>query len=457
MFVLIWVTHLFVRSSNADTGLSQKPTVMVPPLTEGEQTTLTCTAPGLCSGSDPEISWMWRGAGEKDSHITGNITANQGRTSTLTFNPSARHHGTEVTCKLNTTAQRLTCKVSFRGEATTEETALECDLENVEPDFRGRVSLLEPDLSHNNCSIIINDLKESDSGLYQIRVGGTYKGKEDGFTFVSKATVAVPGLSQKPTMMVPPLTEGQQTTLTCTAPGLCSGSDPKITWTWRGAGEKDPHITGNITANQGRTSNLTFNPSAEHHGTEVTCKVSFRGNMTTEETVTLNVSYVKELKISGNTAVKMGGALNLTCSVDSLPASDITWTKSGSDKNLSEKDETEAQKHSGSASLIIHNMSAGDFGQYSCTAKHLNNTLMKTVDVTDAEKPVTIGTTTVRMVPLLTIAIISLIVNVAFIICFVFLWNSRKMVKPNEEDRTYMSLQKTDTSPQYDVIGQPLN
>ncbi|GLD53069.1 sialic acid-binding Ig-like lectin 5 [Lates japonicus] len=152
--------------------------------------------------------------------------------------------------------------------------------------------------------IIINDLKTSDSGSYKLRDGGT-KRKKDGFTFESKATVTVTGLSQKPTVMVPPLTEGQQTTLTCTAPGLCSGSDPKITWTWRGAGEKDPHITGNITANQGRTSNLTFNPSAEHHGTEVTCKVSFRGNMTTEETVTLNVSYVKELKINGNTAVKM--------------------------------------------------------------------------------------------------------------------------------------------------------
>uniref|UniRef100_A0A4W6C056 Ig-like domain-containing protein n=1 Tax=Lates calcarifer TaxID=8187 RepID=A0A4W6C056_LATCA len=162
--------------------------------------------------------------------------------------------------------------------------------ENVEPDFRGRVSLLEPDLSHNNCSIIINDLKTSDSGLYQLRVGGTYKGKEDGFTFESKANVTVTGLSQKPTVMVPPLTEGQQTTLTCTAPGLCSGSDPKITWMWRGAGEKNSPITGNITTNQGQTSTLTFNPSAEHHGTNLTCKVRFKWAVITKETVTLNVT-----------------------------------------------------------------------------------------------------------------------------------------------------------------------
>ncbi|KAL7378391.1 hypothetical protein ABVT39_012849 [Epinephelus coioides] len=113
--------------------------------------------------------------------------------------------------------------------------------------------------------------------------------------------------------MIPPLTEGQQTTLTCT--------DPEITWMWGGAGETDSHITGNITAvktedltavTQRHSSTLTLNPSAKHHGTDVTCKVSFTNNITTEETVTLNVTYVKEVKITGNTSVK-----------EAL----ITWTK----------------------------------------------------------------------------------------------------------------------------------
>lgn len=96
--------------------------------------------------------------------------------------------------------------------------------------------------------------------------------------------------------MIPPLAEGQQTTLTCTAPGLCSGSVPTITWMWRGAGENGSHITGNITTEtltafkQRHSSTLTFNFSAEHHGTEVTCKVNFMGDTTTEETVTLNVT-----------------------------------------------------------------------------------------------------------------------------------------------------------------------
>ncbi|XP_062421542.1 sialic acid-binding Ig-like lectin 14 [Pungitius pungitius] len=168
----------------------------------------------------------------------------------------------------------------------------------VQSGFMGRVSLLQPDLKQKNCSIIINDLTESDSGSYQLRL---LKGNTDTYQSSSKVNISVKGLTQKPTVGIPPLAEGQQTTLSCTAPGLCSGSDPEITWTWRGAGEKDCPITGSITAvktehltcvTRRRSSTLTFNPSAEHHGTNVTCKVSFTNNITTEETVTLNVTYL---------------------------------------------------------------------------------------------------------------------------------------------------------------------
>uniref|UniRef100_A0A3Q1HPH1 Ig-like domain-containing protein n=1 Tax=Anabas testudineus TaxID=64144 RepID=A0A3Q1HPH1_ANATE len=195
--------------------------------------------------------------------------------------------------------------------------------EKIEPEFKGRVSLLEPDVSKKNCSIIINDLRESDSGSYQLRVNGNRNGNTDGFTFTSTANITVTGIN------IPPLIEGHQTTLTCTAPGLCSGSVPEITWT-----------TETLTAvTQRHSSTLTFNTSTEHHSTEVTCKVNFNGSKTITETVTLNVTLsvfvfnsflldVKNLNISGPTTVKPGDTLNLTCSVDSFPASSMTWTKS---------------------------------------------------------------------------------------------------------------------------------
>uniref|UniRef100_A0AAZ1XI16 Ig-like domain-containing protein n=1 Tax=Oreochromis aureus TaxID=47969 RepID=A0AAZ1XI16_OREAU len=165
--------------------------------------------------------------------------------------------------------------------------------------FEGRVSSLEPDVSQKNCSIIINDLKESDSGSYQLRVHGVLNGKQDAFTFIPRVNVSVKGLSQKPTVMIPTLTEGQQATLTCTAPGLCSGSVPEITWTWRGAGGTESYITGNSTdfktenltdVTQRHSSTFTFNPSAEHHDTSVTCNINFTGGESTEKTLTVNVT-----------------------------------------------------------------------------------------------------------------------------------------------------------------------
>ncbi|KAM8869575.1 sialic acid-binding Ig-like lectin 14 [Spinachia spinachia] len=248
---------------------------------------------------------------------------------------------------------------------------------NVQPGFTGRVSLLEPDVSRRNCSIVINDLTESDSGSYQLRVNGLNNERDDGLKFSQKVTISVKGLTQKPTVGIPPLTEGQQATLSCTAPGLCSGWDPEIRWTWRGAGEKDSRITGNVTAvktehltsvARRRSSTFTVVPSAEHHGTHVTCEVRFPNDITTEETVTLNVTFFP----------------------------------------------------------TFHNQTHDQHG--ACA-----------------------------QLPWMVVAVISLIVNIICVILLMFLWSTRKKVTPNQEDPTYMTLQKTDQSPEYDVIARPLN
>uniref|UniRef100_A0A3Q4HE83 B-cell receptor CD22 n=1 Tax=Neolamprologus brichardi TaxID=32507 RepID=A0A3Q4HE83_NEOBR len=241
----------------------------------------------------------------------------------------------------------------------------------VQSGFKGRVSRLEPDVSQKNCSIIINDLKESDSGFYQLRVTGVLNGKQDGYSFflgIVDLYVFPLGIEQKPKVMIPTLTEGQQATLTCTAPGLCSGSAPQITWTWRGAGGTESYITGNSTdyktenltnVTRRHISTLTFNPSAEQHNTNVTCKIHFTSDVTAEKTSGLNVNYVKEVNITGVTTVRDGESLNLTCNLHSFPPSLIIWSKLGSNEKL--------HTDTGSANLVITNVTAGDAGQYVCT------------------------------------------------------------------------------------------
>lgn len=67
---------------------------------------------------------------------------------------------------------------------------------NVQSGFNGRVSLLDPDLSQGNCSIIICDLVESDSGSYQIGLAGIPFGKPR-ITFSPRTTLSVKGMKTR--------------------------------------------------------------------------------------------------------------------------------------------------------------------------------------------------------------------------------------------------------------------
>ncbi|XP_041728118.1 sialic acid-binding Ig-like lectin 5 [Coregonus clupeaformis] len=196
-------------------------------------------------------------------------------------------------------------------------------------------------------------------------------------------------LTQKPSVLTPPLTEGEPATLTCTTPGICSGTPPNITWRWRGTGDNITELRDNTTIQKredltsittSHFSTLTFTPSAEHHNMKVTCQVTFQKKRQIEETVTLNVTYVKDPQITGNKTVKEDGTLGLTCSVDSYPPSDITWSKNGTSAPL--------QNYTGNATLTISNVTREHAGEYVCTAQHLNRTMTASTVVTVMYHPV---------------------------------------------------------------------
>ncbi|XP_074540300.1 sialic acid-binding Ig-like lectin 14 [Halichoeres trimaculatus] len=337
------------------------------------------------------------------------------------------------------------------------------DSRKVQSGFRGRVKQLEPNISQNNCSIIINDLTASDSGSYQLRVNGyNYYWNPERFQYSAKTVISVEDLTQKPTLTVPPLTEGQQTTLSCTAPGLCSGSAPEIIWMWSGGGgQHESTITGKIkTENlsafeQRHSSTLTFTPAAEDHGTNVTCLVRFNNVTSTGETVTLSMTSIPSI-LNSSVCEVQSEVLTCVCISQGFPIPTIEWPllKKQTHYSFTISMTNTTVNTSISLSVKDHNyttvrcVSRNEFGEVKEELKVVTKNVLEQKDAYSN------GPTSVLP---WAVAAVSLIVNVVLVICVVCLWTKRKTVDPNKEDRTYMSLQKTDRSPEYDVICQPLN
>ncbi|XP_029306970.1 macrophage colony-stimulating factor 1 receptor 2-like [Cottoperca gobio] len=87
---------------------------------------------------------------------------------------------------------------------------------------------------------------------------------------------------------------------------------------------------------------------------------------------------MRNIVITGNTAVEVGDALNLTCSVESFPPSHITWTNT----HLYNRPATNLQSNTGSATLVIPNVKTEYSARYICTAQHLNTTVTTYAEVT---------------------------------------------------------------------------
>ncbi|KAF3839485.1 hypothetical protein F7725_018202 [Dissostichus mawsoni] len=254
------------------------------------------------------------------------------------------------------------------------------------------------------------------------------------------------------------------------------------------------------------------------------------------------INVVKKPVITGNTTIKDGDDLNLTCSVESFPPSVITWTKHGSIKNLPKETKIILHNDTGTATLIILMIFSTSgcvvqsevltcvcvsegfplptikwplldtHTEYSVTTNFSNHAVHISITLTLKDRNYTtvecissniIGEVKENLIVTrkvlkqydqhgpcevlfwVGVAAVSLIVNVICIILMTFLWyvttvlyiiiscfegsvnavetfrqhlmHTRKKVKPNQEDRTYMSIKKTEVSSDYDVIAQPLN
>ncbi|CAM5124811.1 unnamed protein product [Natator depressus] len=253
---------------------------------------------------------------------------------------------------------------------------------------------LAGDLARGDCSLQISDARRTDAGRYFLRVEkGNFKYSYRPNTYHAHPTlkISVPGLTEEPEIQISParglpgtLLAGEPVTVTCTAPGRCSGPPPRVTWTGPFSDTARDVSAPLENGTWARSSALRFTPAPGDHGKELVCTVTYRPprGPSTRRTIRLHVGYLPSTpNITGiltrngrpvpdawgaegdvvSLETQEGDSLSLGCEAGGRTEATLSWAKGT---------ESLSPGQGGAGRLELPNLSRGDAGEYRCWAKN---------------------------------------------------------------------------------------
>uniref|UniRef100_A0A8C3PA78 Ig-like domain-containing protein n=1 Tax=Chrysemys picta bellii TaxID=8478 RepID=A0A8C3PA78_CHRPI len=249
----------------------------------------------------------------------------------------------------------------------------------VTQETQGRFRLAE-NPARGDCSVQISDARQTDAGRYFLRVEGdfkyTYRTSADGTDLT--LTISVPGT----------LLAGEPVTVTCTAPGRCSGTPPRVTWMGPFSDTARNVSAQLANGTWAHSSALSFTPTPGKHGKELVCSVTYRPpwGPSTSKTVQLHVlsgwgganlparlfqgrpHWELRATLNGSQlTAREGDSLRFLCSVASSPPTALCWVRGGR--------AVEGAHPAGENQLRLElpNVTAKDGGLYGCWAKNMES------------------------------------------------------------------------------------
>uniref|UniRef100_A0A8C3F612 Ig-like domain-containing protein n=1 Tax=Chrysemys picta bellii TaxID=8478 RepID=A0A8C3F612_CHRPI len=249
---------------------------------------------------------------------------------------------------------------------------------NVSQDTQGRFRLTG-DPAPGDCSLQISDARRTDAGRYFLRVEkGDFKysyrtNNDHTYPVLEISVTRKSRLTEEPEIQISPvwgppgtLLAGEPVNVTCTAPGLCSGPPPRVTWTGPFSDTAQNVSAQLANGTWAHSSELSFTPAPGDDGKELVCKITYhppRGP-STSRTVRLH-----------------GDSLRFLCSVSSNPPAALGWVRGGrAIEDTRPMEENQLR-------LELPNMTAEDGGLYGCWARRQKSSAQGTFQLLVDPRP----------------------------------------------------------------------